>query len=411
MNKRIIKIMIAVCVMLFAGISAKAYDNVPVENSTLVLGESKKISYIQPTNLNSCTFNMWRDDPSNIVEFSSRTSPSTTIQAKSLGTVCIKQECQYIISDSSSFTQFDIIYIERYNITVKPKLSQKSLTMQSNTSTQLAIDYNKSAAYNKLVLWESTDPSVAAVSSDGTVVALSPGTTNINIQTVDGTYTDTCKVTVNAVDIDDDTPQICIGSAKAKPGGTVDVPILLKNNPGFANLSIEVGYDQDAMELVNVANAEVGGTYTAAQDLTAYPYNMQWDSTNNISYNGELATLTFKLKEELTDAIYPITVDYYKGINKDYKDGDDINYNEDYEAVGFEYFSNAITVYTFIPGDLNSDFKVTNKDATYMLKHLAGWEQPDLNTDRLDIDGSGKINNKDATSLLRYLAGWDIELH
>ena len=75
------------------------------------------------------------------------------------------------------------------------------------------------------------------------------------------------------------------------------------------------------------------------------------------------------------------------------------------------YISGGIVVASYIPGDINGDEKVNNKDATALLRYLAGWDVDGINTDALDTDGSGTVNNKDATHLLRYLAGWSVTLH
>ena len=63
-----------------------------------------------------------------------------------------------------------------------------------------------------------------------------------------------------------------------------------------------------------------------------------------------------------------------------------------------------------IPGDINDDGKLTNRDATRLLQYLAGWDVAVVEAS-LDINGDGKVTNRDATRLLQYLAGWDVEIH
>ena len=75
------------------------------------------------------------------------------------------------------------------------------------------------------------------------------------------------------------------------------------------------------------------------------------------------------------------------------------------------YVNGSVIVASYIPGDINGDEKINNKDATFLLRYLAGWNIDGINTDALDTDGSGTVNNKDATILLRYLAGWAVTLH
>ena len=217
---------------------------------------------------------------------------------------------------------------------------------------------------------------------------------------------------MTAKQVDDKAPKIKISEVKAKPGNEVDVTVELENNIGFASLGIEIGYDSDIMTLTKVtSNSGIGATFTPAQTYTANPFNMGWDSAANVTYNGNLSTLTFKIADNAADGIYPITVDYYKGVNGTYVDGDDVNYNENLEAVGFVYINGSVIVASYIPGDINGDEKINNKDATFLLRYLAGWNIDGINTDALDTDGSGTVNNKDATILLRYLAGWTVTLH
>ena len=78
--------------------------------------------------------------------------------------------------------------------------------------------------------------------------------------------------------------------------------------------------------------------------------------------------------------------------------------------MGLLYEDGNVEVISYIPGDANGDRKITDRDATYLLRYLAGWEIPDIVIPALDVDGSGRINDRDATILLRYLAGWNVEL-
>lgn len=71
----------------------------------------------------------------------------------------------------------------------------------------------------------------------------------------------------------------------------------------------------------------------------------------------------------------------------------------------------ATTVESDIPGDINDDERVNNKDAELLFKYVAGWNV-DVDQYALDVNGDGVVNNKDTVTLFRYLAGWpDITLH
>ncbi len=138
--------------------------------------------------------------------------------------------------------------------------------------------------------------------------------------------------------------EISAGNVTANCGDTVKVPIGIEQEINFSDLSIEIGYDSEALELVGVEeNKGVGATFTKAQFLNTNPYNMNWANTVNTKYSGTLVTLSFKVNTKKA-GIYPISVDFYKGRNGDYSDGSDINYDENLEPINLLYSSGSITV-------------------------------------------------------------------
>ena len=62
-----------------------------------------------------------------------------------------------------------------------------------------------------------------------------------------------------------------------------------------------------------------------------------------------------------------------------------------------------------LPGDVNGDGKVNNKDATRLQKYLKG-DEVEVVEFNLDVNGDGKVNNKDLTRLQRYLKTGDMEI-
>ena len=138
--------------------------------------------------------------------------------------------------------------------------------------------------------------------------------------------------------------EISADNLTAKCGDTVKFPIRIEQEIGFSDLSIEIGYDSDALELAEVEeNKGIGATFTKAEFLNTNPYNMNWASTANTKYSGTLVTLYFKVKTK-KPGIYPISVDFYKGRDGNYTDGNDVNYDENFEAINLLYSSGSITV-------------------------------------------------------------------
>lgn len=70
----------------------------------------------------------------------------------------------------------------------------------------------------------------------------------------------------------------------------------------------------------------------------------------------------------------------------------------------------AIWKKTTVPGDINGDGIVNNKDLTRLMKYLSG-EDVSVISENLDVNGDGVVNNKDLTRLMKYCAGESVQLH
>lgn len=191
-------------------------------------------------------------------------------------------------------------------------------------------------------------------------------------------------------------------SKNAVPGETVDVDIVMTNNPGIASIGLNVGYDSDILTIENITfNSAMGGT-TQTSQLTKNPAKIIWiNSTENFNGDATVATITFKVKSDITDNIATDVELTY--------DPDDI-YNIAEDNIDCDIVNGVVNVVAAVPGDINGDTKVNNKDVTRLMQYLAHWDVF-VNVPTLDTNGDGKVNNKDVTRLMQYLAHWDVEIH
>ena len=106
------------------------------------------------------------------------------------------------------------------------------------------------------------------------------------------------------------------GSVTGEVGKEVRVPINITQNPGIVGLRVKVTYDADKLELKDAVAETVFQNVQASEKISDHPYVMVFDSataTENVTYFGTLATLTFVIKEGASgDINIALTVDQVK---------------------------------------------------------------------------------------------------
>ena len=129
-----------------------------------------------------------------------------------------------------------------------------------------------------------------------------------------------------------------VGTAEAKAGDTVQLNITLENNPGFVNMMLLVGHDP-ALTLLGV---EDKGVIPGQMHSTSYgenPYQLTWandTATRNVTANGVIVSLTFKVSEKAAPGLLPVTVSY------DYENMDIVDV--DLESVRLGITNGGVTV-------------------------------------------------------------------
>lgn len=119
-----------------------------------------------------------------------------------------------------------------------------------------------------------------------------------------------CTVFANA----SDKAVIYATDATAKPNDTIKTEIVLDFNPGILTLRLFLDYNRDYFELVSSTDGGILGNSTHSKDLSEDPYVLFWSnhSKEDFTQNGVIATLEFKVKENVPSGAYPLTLYFEK---------------------------------------------------------------------------------------------------
>lgn len=192
-------------------------------------------------------------------------------------------------------------------------------------------------------------------------------------------------------------PTIVVDSKYAAPGTSVEVDLLLVNNPGVSGAKVTVSYDSN-LRLSNAVSGEafVALDYTKPGNYNS-PCSFTWDSENaEVLEDGVILTLIFDVSESAQP-------NQKMSINLSYRYGD--IYDNDLNSVAFEMVSGFVSIIDYIPGDVNSDGVVNGKDITLVRRYYAGGYDTIIKEVAADVNDDGIINGKDITLMRRYNAG------
>lgn len=115
-------------------------------------------------------------------------------------------------------------------------------------------------------------------------------------------------------------------SINANAGDTVELPVVLSNNPGMVSLQLRLQYNSSVMSLSEIRDGNIMGKNSSSDNLKSVPYVLSWENdtlTENITTTGTLVTLVFKINSDAQAGSYPIEISY----NKDNYEAIDVNMN------------------------------------------------------------------------------------
>lgn len=134
-------------------------------------------------------------------------------------------------------------------------------------------------------------------------------------------------------------PTISISNTQGYAGETVDVTVIMENNPGLVAAVLTVEYDSKVMTLTGVTDGGILGAQVHS-DVYESPYSLSWmnfTATSDYTNSGVIATLTFKLSEDVeTEQVCDVKISYSK-------ENDDI-LNCDGEVVDFATVDGSVTI-------------------------------------------------------------------
>ena len=136
----------------------------------------------------------------------------------------------------------------------------------------------------------------------------------------------------------DAEPTIVVSDVEGKAGDTVSVTVSLKNNPGLLSAKVKVGYDANALELVEAIDGDFAAKGYSYSEMDVNPFVINWClATLKVNDTSELlATLTFKIKDDAAAGTYPLTLTY--------SCEDDFYNLPDWDIVYFDAAEGSITV-------------------------------------------------------------------
>ena len=126
-------------------------------------------------------------------------------------------------------------------------------------------------------------------------------------------------------------PTVSLSYAQTQPGDTFTVDVELISNPGIINLALNVEYDTSVFTLEKVTDTGLFSGAVHSPNYSNYPYYLTWNNDtalSDITVNGVIATLSFRVADNAQPGSYSIKLSY------DNANFDIFNFN--FETVDFD---------------------------------------------------------------------------
>lgn len=185
--------------------------------STMIVGETAQLTAgVTPSNATDKTVS-WNSSKKTVAKISS----SGFLTALSEGTTtitCAATDGSGVYSTCNVTVKASTVYVN--SIT----LNKKTITLKNKETYQLYADVTPTNATDRSVKWDSYDKSIATVSSNGLVTAVSAGKTSVYCKSCDGSnIVATCSVTVEEAVVNPTAIVLNKTSASLTVGGTLQL--------------------------------------------------------------------------------------------------------------------------------------------------------------------------------------------
>ncbi len=208
----------------------------------------------------------------------------------------------------------------------------------------------------------------------------------------------------SAVTSVESTAVLAVQQQWATPGDTVDVNLVVSENPGILGATLVVSWDE-RMTLVADASGEAFShmTYTSPSRYTAAGTNFVWFGNEvDEAVDGIALTLTFQISETVENNDFlPVYVTYARG---DVIDGND-------NDVTLSITDGYIRIITYKPGDVNGDNRVNSRDLVRLSQYISDGCKTDPDgynaeviADACDVNADGRVNARDLIRLSQYIS-------
>lgn len=290
----------------------------------------------------------------------------------------------------------------------KPTVLATSISMNSEAANikvgqtaQLVVTLSPSDVTNAEILWTSSNPECVSVSDRGIINGLTAGTATVTAITTDGTeLSASCIVKVLEKNADDFDNTLYANAATGCVGGTVTIPIKMKNVTdvsGFQfNMELPTGFSVVKVERGNRIKTKIGDEYifnfnsSAQADGTTFILCYTAQNVDINGNDGDVALVTVKIPDGIAKGDYTITMK-------------DIELSKAGSSIITERMTSLLTVSDYVAGDANGDGRISVADLTAIASHLLGNIPAGFVESAADANGDGRVSVADLTAIADIL--------